>query len=189
MSAKQTSQLITSSAEQANFQRDALSIFPSALGWFGLIGRDGVVRHVLVGHPSEKHVRKAAFQIGQIERDELDWHPALRERLVAYAVGERVVFDDFQLDVPTRTEFQSEVLLLTRKLGYGETTTYGDLARKASHPGAARAVGTVMSTNRFPILIPCHRVVAAGGKLGGYTSPRGTELKQRLLEMERGFLT
>jgi len=77
------------------------------------------------------------------------------------------------------------VLAVTKRLKYGETTTYGQLARDVGHPGAARAVGTVMSTNKFPIIIPCHRVLAAGGKLGGYTSPAGTDLKQRLLDMEQ----
>jgi methylated-DNA-[protein]-cysteine S-methyltransferase len=95
-----------------------------------------------------------------------------------------VNFDEFELRLPRQTLFRDQVLAATRRLDYGETTTYGDLARRVGHPGAARAVGTVMSTNRFPIIIPCHRVLAAGGKLGGYTSPAGTDLKQRLLEME-----
>jgi len=82
------------------------------------------------------------------------------------------------------TGFRRKIVATTRQLRYGETTTYGELARRAGHPGAARAVGTVMSTNRFPILIPCHRVLASGGKLGGFTSPAGTNLKQRMLEAQ-----
>jgi methylated-DNA-[protein]-cysteine S-methyltransferase len=70
-------------------------------------------------------------------------------------------------------------------LAYGQTSTYGELALRVGHPRAARAVGTVMATNRFPILIPCHRVLASGGKLGGYSSHAGTNLKQILLDMER----
>ena len=58
------------------------------------------------------------------------------------------------------------------------------VAERAGAPRAARAVGTVMSTNRFPILIPCHRVIAAAGKLGGYSAPQGLDLKARLLAME-----
>ena len=94
-------------------------------------------------------------------------------------------FAEFDLLLPARTPFRDKVLAATRQLGYGATTTYGELARRVGHPGAARAVGTVMSTNRFPILIPCHRVLAAGGQLGGYTAPAGPDLKQRLLEMEQ----
>ena len=109
----------------------------------------------------------------------------LRSRLQAYAEGEPVDFECFELELPERTPFRDKVLAATRRLGYGATTTYGDLARRVGHPRAARAVGTVMSSNRFPILIPCHRVLAAGGKLGGYTSPSGPDLKQRLLDMEQ----
>ncbi|MBC8117174.1 MAG: methylated-DNA--[protein]-cysteine S-methyltransferase [Candidatus Saccharimonas sp.] len=169
---------------------DSWSAFRTAIGWLGIAGRGEIVRAVFVGHPSVLSVMQAAQQwavesspTGSLA--EADWCPALRERLQAYAKGERVDFKDFELELPDRTPFRDKVLATTRRLGYGATTTYGDLARRVGHPGAARAVGTVMSKNRFPILIPCHRVLAAGGKLGGYTSPSGTDLKQRLLDMEQ----
>lgn len=169
---------------------DSWNTFRTAIGWLGIAGREGVVRAVFVGHPSVVSVMQAAQQwavesspTGSL--DEADWCPALRTRLQAYADGEPVDFADFKLELPKRTPFRDKVLAATRRLGYGATTTYGDLARRVGHPGAARAVGTVMSTNRFPILIPCHRVLAAGGKLGGYTSPSGPDLKQRLLDMEQ----
>ncbi len=168
---------------------DSWSAFQTAIGWLGIAGRGEIVRAVFVGHPSAASVKQAARRwavenasTGSL--DEADWHPDLCERLQAYAEGEPVDFEDFRLELPRRTPFRDKVLAATRRLGYGLTTTYGDLARRVGHPGAARAVGTVMSTNRFPILIPCHRVLAAGGKLGGYTSPAGTDLKQRLLDME-----
>lgn len=169
---------------------DSCSTFRTAIGWLGIAGYGEIVRAVFVGHPSVLSVMQAA-QDWAIESsstgslDEADWNPALRKRLEAYARGERVDFKDFQLELLKRTPFQEKVLAATRRLGYGATTTYGDLAQKVGHPGAARAVGTVMSTNRFPILIPCHRVLAAGGKLGGYTSPSGPDLKQQLLDMEQ----
>ncbi|GIS60136.1 MAG: hypothetical protein CM1200mP2_23610 [Planctomycetaceae bacterium] len=71
-----------------------------------------------------------------------------------------------------------------RQVGYGQTTSYGEVARKIGRPGAARAVGTAMANNTVPILIPCHRVIAASGRLGGFSAPRGTRLKQRLLDLE-----
>ncbi len=169
---------------------DSWSAFRTAIGWLGIAGRGEIIRAVFVGHPSAGSVTQAARRwavesspTGSL--DEADWHPELRERLQAYADGAPVDFEAFQLELPERTPFRDRVLAATRRLGYGATTTYGDLARRVGHPGAARAVGTVMSTNRFPILIPCHRVLAAGGKLGGYTSPSGTDLKQRLLDMEQ----
>ena len=169
---------------------DSWCAFRTAIGWLGIAGQGEIVRVVFVGHPSVASVTQAA-QRWAVESTatgslvEADWYPALRERLQAYAEGERVDFEDFELELPKRTPFRDKVLAATRRLGYGATTTYGNLARRVGYPGAARAVGTVMSTNRFPILIPCHRVLAAGGKLGGYTSPSGTDLKQRLLDMEQ----
>ena len=89
-----------------------------------------------------------------------------------------------QLAFPKLTAFQESVVLAIRAVGYGQTVSYGELAELAGYPRAARAVGTVMSTNPFPILIPCHRVVASGGKLGGYSAPQGLSLKESLLAME-----
>ena len=67
----------------------------------------------------------------------------------------------------------------------GLTRTYGELAAECGSPGAARAVGSVMAKNRYPLIVPCHRVLAAGGELGGYSAPDGLKMKRRLLEMER----
>ena len=167
----------------------SLCLFSSSIGWLGIAGRDEIVRAVFVGHPSAASVRRAAASwwsesalSGSLH--EADWFPRLRQQLLTYAEGEPVEFDEFRLELPERTPFRDKVLAATKRLGYGATTSYGELARNVGHLGAARAVGTVMSTNRFPILIPCHRVLASGGKLGGYTAPSGTNLKQRLLDME-----
>jgi methylated-DNA-[protein]-cysteine S-methyltransferase len=99
-------------------------------------------------------------------------------------MGEQCDFDDVLLELPVRTEFQQRILKVTRRIPYGRTMSYGELAERAGFPRAARAVGTVMSCNRFPIVVPCHRVVASGGKTGGYTSPQGVSLKLRLLALE-----
>jgi methylated-DNA-[protein]-cysteine S-methyltransferase len=70
----------------------------------------------------------------------------------------------------------------------GEVVTYGEVAEEAGSPGAARAVGNVMACNRVPIVIPCHRVVASGGKWGGFSAPQGVDLKRRMLDVEAGAL-
>jgi len=82
------------------------------------------------------------------------------------------------------TSFQRNVIVAVRQLEYGETASYGDLAMRAGSPRAARAVGQVMATNRVPIIIPCHRVIASGGQLGGYSAPSGLEMKRQLLALE-----
>ena len=109
-------------------------------------------------------------------------HP-LAERFRAYFAGERASFDDVQLDLESCTPFQRAVTEKLRAVPYGEAVTYGELAALAGYPGAQRAVGTFCARNRFPLVVPCHRVVAAGG-LGPYGA-LGTSYKRRLLELER----
>ena len=79
------------------------------------------------------------------------------------------------------TPFQKKVLRRVEKIPYGATTTYGELARAVGHPQASRAVGGANGSNRLPLVIPCHRVVASGG-LGGYGG--GLTLKKKLLKLE-----
>jgi methylated-DNA-[protein]-cysteine S-methyltransferase len=110
----------------------------------------------------------------------------LAKRLQAYAAGKRVDFDDFPLDLEGLTPFRRAVTEACRRVAYGKVISYGDLARCAGHPDAARAVGQVMATNRWPILVPCHRIIASGGRLGGYSAPDGLLLKKRLLALEQG---
>ena len=163
--------------------RQILATLSTASGWIGLSGQCGELTSIYVGHASPDSIRAKAV-IGTTMLEEGDWNPALRSLFEAYADGEVVNFDSIEIRLPEMTSFRRQVVEATRSIGYGQTVSYGELALQAGHPGAARAVGTVMSSNRFPILIPCHRVLAAGGKLGGYTSPAGIRLKQRLLELE-----
>jgi methylated-DNA-[protein]-cysteine S-methyltransferase len=108
-------------------------------------------------------------------------HPVV-ERVRAYFAGEPVSFEDVDLDLSWATPFQTGVADALRAIPYGETVTYGELAALAGHPNAQRAAGTFCARNRFPLFVPCHRVVAADG-LGSYGS-LGLEYKRRLLELE-----
>jgi len=112
-------------------------------------------------------------------------HP-LAERLSAYFSGEDVAFDDVALDLDGWTPFQRAAAAALRSLRRGEVVTYGELAALAGHPGAQRAAGSFCARNRFPIVVPCHRVVAADG-LGSYGS-LGVAYKRRLLELEGAAL-
>jgi methylated-DNA-[protein]-cysteine S-methyltransferase len=102
--------------------------------------------------------------------------------LRGYFAGERVGFDDIRLDLDGYTPFQSSLLSAARAIPRGETVTYGELAALAGRPNAPRAAGTFCAQNRFGLVVPCHRVVAAGG-LGSYGS-LGLDYKRRLLELE-----
>ena len=108
-------------------------------------------------------------------------HP-LAERFRAYFSGERVDFADVELDLEGSTPFQLAATEALRRIGYGETVTYGELAALAGHPGAQRAAGTFCAGNRFGLVVPCHRVVAASGP-GAYPT-LGVAYKLRLLALE-----
>jgi methylated-DNA-[protein]-cysteine S-methyltransferase len=110
-------------------------------------------------------------------------HHPLAERLSAFFSGRPDGFADVRLDLSWCTPFQRAVLEALREVGRGETVTYGELAALAGHPGAQRAAGSFCAHNRFPIIVPCHRVVAADG-LGSYGS-LGPGFKRRLLELEQ----
>jgi methylated-DNA-[protein]-cysteine S-methyltransferase len=88
------------------------------------------------------------------------------------------------LDMDSSPPFHRRVFEAARAILYGATATYGELAKRASAPGAARAVGQALARNPFPIIVPCHRVLAAGGKTGGFSASGGVCLKLRLLAIE-----
>ena len=111
-------------------------------------------------------------------------HP-LAKRVRRYFAGERISFGDVEVDLSSSTEFQVAVAKVLREVPYGETVTYGELAALAGYPTAQRAAGTFCAGNRFPLVVPCHRVVSASG-LGGYGS-LGGEYKRRLLELEHAL--
>jgi methylated-DNA-[protein]-cysteine S-methyltransferase len=106
----------------------------------------------------------------------------LRRQLTEYFAGERRQFD-LEL-APAGTEFQQRVWAELQRIPYGETVSYGDIARRLGRPGASRAVGLANGSNPLPIVVPCHRVIGADGSLTGYGG--GLEAKARLLELERG---
>ena len=108
-----------------------------------------------------------------------------RRELDQYFEGKRRAFD-LSLDLRALPPFTLSVLQELARVPYGETTTYGELAARVGRPRAARAVGTVMNRNRIPIVLPCHRVVGAGGNLVGYAG--GLDTKIALLQLEGAVL-
>lgn len=112
------------------------------------------------------------------------WPPLLREavaQLQAYFRRERSSFD-IPLDLDAVTAFQRQVYDELMKIPHGRLTTYGELAEKVGRPDGARAVGQAVGANPVPIVIPCHRVVAADGRLGGFSG--GLPVKVALLALE-----
>jgi len=110
---------------------------------------------------------------------------AVLSALRTYAAGKPVTWPDLPLPLETCTPFAREVLTRLRAVPAGTTVTYGELAAMAGRPGAARGVGQVMRRNRWPLIIPCHRVVGSNGAMTGFSGIGGIPLKEYLLELER----
>ena len=142
----------------------------SPVGRWGVEGTDRVVTRVWM--PNE-HPRASR---GDAPRAVAD---AARQ-LAQYLAGERREFD-VQLDDDEATDFQREVWMALCAIPYGQTRTYAEIARAVGRPLAARAVGQANHANPWPVIVPCHRVVAAAG-LGGYGG--GLDVKRYLLDLE-----
>jgi methylated-DNA-[protein]-cysteine S-methyltransferase len=156
------------------------AIGETPLGWIAVQQNIHGVLRVRMGFPHQRDLI-AALPDQALWSSEPD---SLVARLREYLAGAR---DDF-LDVPIAatwsTPFQRDVVAALRRVPYGQATSYGELAARVGRPQAARAVGHVMATNPVPFLVPCHRVLGAGGALGGFSAPTGVALKRKLLELE-----
>ncbi len=119
---------------------------------------------------------------GQPSHVDHDFVPDLLRRIRHFYGGEPVDFADVRLDLEWCTPFQVDVAAALQRLAWGEVASYGELAERAGHPRAHRAVGTFCAENRFSLFLPCHRVVAADG-IGSYGA-LGVSYKRRLLRLE-----
>ncbi len=158
---------------------------PVSLTEAGVAGL-GLPAAALMKHEATPSVVQQAVAWRDEPRDDLpDWARSLAGRLArqldAYFARRRRAFD-LPLDLDG-TDFQLEVWAQLRAIPYGATVGYGQIARRVGSPGAARAVGGACGANPAPILVPCHRVLAAGGRLGGFSG--GLEWKRALLAIER----
>ena len=115
---------------------------------------------------------------------------AVVEQAVRYFAGEQIDFSPIDLDLSSVDPQRRPIYDALRKVKFGETVTYGELAKRAgvTVPQAAQDVGVAMARNPVPLIIPCHRVLAAGGKLGGFSAPGSAETKEKMLALEGVFI-
>lgn len=107
------------------------------------------------------------------------------DSVVRYFAGEKVDFSATPVDMGEQEPFFGQVYAFVRRLGWGETTSYGAIAKAlGAGPEFARDVGQAMAKNPVPLIVPCHRVTGAGGKIGGFSAPGGSMSKARMLELE-----
>lgn len=173
-----------------------ISPFETELNWMAIAWREDTLVANMFGYPSRRLAELALARIpgmpqsfcrvapeGQVD-DVPPWVANLIAKLKLYAAGETIDFADTPLSLDHLTTFGAQVIAACRRIPWGGTSTYGELAAKCGSPGAARAVGSVMAKNRYPLIVPCHRVLASGGELGGYSALDGLKMKRRLLAME-----
>ncbi|MCL0082163.1 methylated-DNA--[protein]-cysteine S-methyltransferase [Dehalococcoidia bacterium] len=160
------------------------TIFATGFGWIAVAGsKQGLSRITL----PQTNREEALGYIADLALQPVapSFFGDLIPRLQGYFKGEKVEFPD-ALDLRGSTPFQRNVWALTRAIPYGETRTYGWIAKEIGLPRAGRAVGQALARNRFPIVVPCHRVVASDGSMGGFSN--GLETKRRLLALESGVM-
>ena len=160
------------------------TVFESDLGWMGVQWVGKLVVRTTFGHADPgSALEKLPYEDDPRERLN-QAQAALVKAMCRNASGRKVDFSRIELETSDFTPFQLAVLKACRAVVWGETETYGGLAASAGSPRAARAAGSVMSKNRFPIIVPCHRIIASGHRPGGFTAPGGVSMKERMLQME-----
>ncbi|HEY2178600.1 MAG TPA: methylated-DNA--[protein]-cysteine S-methyltransferase [Caulobacteraceae bacterium] len=163
------------------------ALFPTAIGACAIAWSERGVVSVFFPEASEAATRR------RIERRWPDLAQAAPPPPIAAAIaaigalldGGREDLTGIELDMDGIEPAERAILEAARRIPPGRTRTYGELATDVGRPGAAREVGGAMARNRFPIVVPCHRVLAAGGGFGGFSAPGGVASKARLLTIER----
>jgi methylated-DNA-[protein]-cysteine S-methyltransferase len=121
---------------------------------------------------------------GTIAEAPPEWVLAVADRITSHLTGQFDDFEDVALDMSGMSDLNARIYRRLRAVHAGATITYGALAAELGEPGAARRVGQAMAVNPFPLLVPCHRVVAANGQPGGFSAFGGVDTKDQLLAIE-----
>ncbi len=167
-------------------------LFDTTIGTCGIAWSErGVVRFQLPDTEdgeTEKKLKARVPGMAQAQRVETGLPAAITDALAQlrrYFSGSKPDFSGIAVDIGHVGDFRRAIYDQLRMVRFGQTVTYGELAKRVgSGPEAAREVGQAMGSNPVPVIIPCHRVLAAGNKIGGFSAPGGTMTKERLLALE-----
>jgi methylated-DNA-[protein]-cysteine S-methyltransferase len=166
------------------------ALFETALGTAAVAWSERVIVRTLLPEPSAQAAR--AHLLRRLphahEAEPPDHVRRLIDDVVRLLGGEPVSLDWVSIDDAAVPELDRSVYAATRSIPPGSTRTYGDIARLLGDATLARRVGEALGRNPFPIVVPCHRVLAAGGRTGGFSARGGTETKMQLLRIEGAVL-
>ncbi len=175
-------------------KQNSYCLFETRLGWCGIAwnergNKPAVTLFLLPEATREKTESRMARSSGAREATTPPREIAeIIERVCRHLEGEVQDFRDVVVDLTGEDGSFREVYDAARKIPAGETRTYGDLANLLGRPGSAQAVGQALARNPIPLIIPCHRVLAAGGRPGGFSAPGGLATKEKLLALEGASL-
>ena len=162
------------------------TIFKTRWGHFGLAGTEYALCRTQLPGPKSEEIKSMLLKNLPDAQFDKSFFRTLQGQITAYFEGARVNFSrDIPLVLDGFSSFGISVLTACRSIEFGQTITYGRLAKKSGRPAASRAVGSVLAKNPLPLIIPCHRVIRSDGKLGGFSAPGGVKLKKRLLLHEK----
>jgi methylated-DNA-[protein]-cysteine S-methyltransferase len=164
-------------------------LFETALGRCAIAWKGEAITGILLPASDDEATRRAARRRdpGAVEAAPPPFIEYAICKIAALCRGEAQTFDDLPLDRARIEPLANRVYDILLKVPFGRTTTYGAIAEALGDRTLSRAVGAALGANPFPIVIPCHRVTASGGKMGGFSAPGGAETKKRLLEIEGAF--
>ena len=168
------------------------SFFPTAFGNCGIAWNEtGLIGFQLPGSDTEETEQTFAARTQSKPANEArpEWVRRLVEQVQQHFEGKLRDFSGTPLDWSRVSDFQRAVYLQTQAIKPGYKKSYGEIAQLLALGNAAsRAVGIALATNPWPLIVPCHRIVASDGKLGGFSAPGGPDLKRQLLELENVHL-
>ena len=162
------------------------ALFDTSIGTCGIVwnerGLTGV--HLPDAHPSRTRASLTRRFPGASPAEPTPQVQQAIDGIVALLRGEKRDLREIELDFAGIPDFNRRVYELARRIPPGVTMTYGEIAHRLASPGTARAVGQALGHNPWPIVVPCHRVLAADGGMGGFSAPGGVSTKRRMLEIE-----
>ena len=162
------------------------TVFRTKWGYFGLASTEKALLRSHLPLPDPQSVKSRLLKGLPAPRYDKTLFNALQKQIIAYFEGTYVNFNpNIPIVLDGFSQFAGRVLTACRKISFGQTISYGQLAQKAGSPTAARAVGRVMAKNPLPLIIPCHRVIRSDGRIGGFSAQGGVKLKNTLLRFEQ----
>lgn len=162
-------------------------LFETAWGWFGLLGEGEALMRSVLPMPTVEDV-KSALLAGQDRAQEVPRaFLAYQQKVKEYYRGKPIDFSDIQVNLSGFSCFYRSILEALRRVSYGQTISYSQLAAQGGYPAAIRAAATAVAANPLPLIIPCHRVIRKDGQLGGFSAAGGAAVKEKMLRWEKAI--